>query len=69
MRHGVSASDYSRQHYSIDNDNCKDLPLLVPGTELGCYFCNDVVAPGNVSYTYFVIYFFPTIVLYIGDNI
>lgn len=28
----------------------------VPGDQLGCYFCNDIVAPGNVSRS-FVYYF------------
>ena len=38
MRHGVRNSD-----------SWKDQPLtkLVPGCQLGCYFCNDVVAPGD----------------------
>lgn len=45
MRHGVKS----------DSDNIvdpKDIYLdnnRISGNKLGCYFCNDIVAPGNVS--------------------
>jgi ubiquitin-like modifier-activating enzyme ATG7 len=38
MRHGVRQG--SAERTSPD-------PNIVPGRELGCYFCTDVVAPGN----------------------
>ena len=43
MRHGVK-----------DEDEVLEAPEIgantISGTQLGCYFCNDVVAPGDVSY-------------------
>jgi ubiquitin-like modifier-activating enzyme ATG7 len=40
MRHGAEGEkvDFSKA----------DLKAAVPGSELGCYFCNDVVAPKDV---------------------
>ena len=42
MRHGVR-----------EEDDKLDKPVIgvavIPGSQLGCYFCNDVVAPGDVS--------------------
>lgn len=43
MRHGVR---------DAANATCEGAARLesIPGSSLGCYFCNDVVAPGDVSY-------------------
>ena len=49
MRHGVK-SDAS--HKKID-DNPNLLNTRVPGDQLGCYFCSDIVAPGNVLIIFF----------------
>lgn len=40
MRHGVSSDDESPPDFNARS---------IPGRHLGCYFCNDVTAPGNVS--------------------
>lgn len=44
MRHGY-------QSYDETGTSIHNLPLSkpIPGNHLGCYFCNDVVAPGDVS--------------------
>ena len=43
MRHGARDTAHSAK--------CQGAGRLesIPGTSLGCYFCNDVVAPGDVS--------------------
>lgn len=45
MRHG---SNRKEDEQLIIEDNPGDL-LSINGQNLGCYFCNDVTAPGNVS--------------------
>lgn len=40
MRHGIFCEDETSPDFSADS---------IPGRHLGCYFCNDVTAPGNVS--------------------
>ncbi|XP_065094845.1 uncharacterized protein LOC135715532 [Ochlerotatus camptorhynchus] len=41
MRHGAQSTTYLQQ--SIEVEGFKELS----GSRLGCYFCNDIVAPGN----------------------
>ena len=42
MRHGVR---------ELGKSPCQATTGMktIPGSSLGCYFCNDVVAPGDVS--------------------
>ncbi|KAK3102511.1 hypothetical protein FSP39_011882 [Pinctada imbricata] len=41
MRHGVKTKSSSQTPQKLSMD------MVIPGDQLGCYFCNDVVAPGN----------------------
>ena len=41
MRHGI------RDARSFSGDAAGNICPVFPGCKLGCYFCNDVVAPGN----------------------
>lgn len=60
MRHGFSIDSLSEGDHSAVTD-IGDLKC-VPGTDLGCYFCNDVTAPGNVSTTLkFIKILFPSL--------
>ncbi|BFZ08104.1 hypothetical protein BsWGS_11143 [Bradybaena similaris] len=43
LRHGVKNSDDTQSRLPLPDS--KKIPI--PGCQLGCYFCNDVVAPGN----------------------
>jgi ubiquitin-like modifier-activating enzyme ATG7 len=50
MRHGVKTGD------PIKDTPPKDAQFLnstkIPSNLLGCYFCNDIVAPGNVLFIF-----------------
>jgi ubiquitin-like modifier-activating enzyme ATG7 len=46
MRHGVKTLDPNKD---LPAKNSMPSNSAVPGNQLGCYFCNDIVAPGNVS--------------------
>lgn len=49
MRHGTRKPRTEEQNLlneeTLPGSNLK----CIPGDKLGCYFCNDITAPGNVS--------------------
>lgn len=46
MRHGLRAEPAPEEKETVQAEGFK----CIPGDQLGCYFCNDIVAPGNVSF-------------------
>ena len=45
MRHGVKSALSNTESVEAQ----RSLNSEIPSSQLGCYFCNDIVAPGNVS--------------------
>ncbi|KAJ8302117.1 hypothetical protein KUTeg_021104 [Tegillarca granosa] len=43
MRHGIKT-----ENSEIPSGASLSSHMIIPGDQLGCYFCNDVVAPGNI---------------------
>lgn len=43
MRYGIRCADIADEALSCSTEGFK----AIPGNKLGCYFCNDVTAPGN----------------------
>ena len=43
LRHGFKSNTCDRTDFTLSPS------MVIPGDQLGCYFCNDVVAPGDVS--------------------
>ena len=46
MRHGMKTGDPLKDTQPKDFQS--SISNKIPANLLGCYFCNDIVAPGNV---------------------
>ena len=46
MRHGLKRESSENESSALEVSQKK---VEIPGDRLGCYFCSDVVAPGDVS--------------------
>ena len=51
MRHGVKTGDLLKDTQTKDSHS--SINSRIPSNLLGCYFCNDIVAPGNVIGIFF----------------
>lgn len=49
MRHGTRKQNTEEQTLINDESSTGSNLKCIPGDKLGCYFCNDITAPGNVS--------------------
>lgn len=49
MRHGYTGPLNNPEQTATAAAAASSVTKLVEGSQLGCYFCSDVVAPGNVS--------------------
>lgn len=49
MRHG-SRRDFIGDTLEVIEDNVIPGLKCINGRDLGCYFCNDITAPGNVGF-------------------
>lgn len=48
MRHGLRSKNNNEKE---EGDSVINSKGALPSSQLGCYFCNDVVAPGDVRDT------------------
>lgn len=55
MRHGCNPLSTEE---AVDGSTSSVIDGLkcIPGNKLGCYFCNDITAPGDVSTFFLIIY-------------
>lgn len=57
MRHGVreQLADAAMATGDVTSPPATSIPHSIRGRDLGCYFCNDVVAPGDVRLSYLLV--------------
>lgn len=55
MRHGTRKQNTEEPNLLKEEESSSGSNLkCIPGDKLGCYFCNDITAPGNVSILKFI---------------
>ena len=49
MRHGIKSEKIEKQSELLIGTD-------IPASQLGCYYCNDIVAPGNVNLSFLYLF-------------